>query len=94
MTGNVRVSHLVQDSIFQDAGKLSKEDFINRHFDMMDIEFIQYVLIHGIPGVICYDPEEDVVYDGHKRVILAWLLDIETIQYAFGESQLLFEMDI
>lgn len=94
MTGKVSVRHLIEDSVFGDVNKLSKEEFINRHFDMTDVEFISYVDVNGIPGVICYDPDEDVVYDGHKRIIFAWLLGIETIEYSYGESQFLFELDI
>lgn len=93
MTGRVKVSHLIQDSIFADVHKLSKIEFIEEHFNVTDDEFIRYVDINGIPGVICYDPDEDVVYDGHKRVILAWLLGIETIEYAYGESQFLIDLE-
>lgn len=94
MTGKVLVRHLIEDSVFGDAKKLTKDEFMNRHFDMLDDEFIHYVEINGIPGVICYDPDEDVVYDGHKRIIFAWLMGIQTIEYAYGESQLLFELEI
>ena len=91
MTGKVSIKHLMQASVFYDANRISKEEFINRHFDMTDIGFIEYVEMNGIPGCICYDPDEDTVYDGHKRIILAWLLGIETIEYSCGESQLLLE---
>jgi hypothetical protein len=93
MTGMVSIRHLIEHSVFADANKLSKNEFITRHFDMTDEEFIAYVMANGIPGFICYDPEDDTVYDGHKRIILAWLLGIETIEYAFGESQLLFDLE-
>jgi len=96
MTGKVSVIHLIEDSVFGDVNfnKLTKEEFINRHFDMTDEDFIHYVDVNGIPGVICYDPDEDVVYDGHKRIIFAWLIGQETIEYSFGESQLLFEVEM
>lgn len=93
MTGTVSVGHLIEDSVFCDAHKLSKEEFINRHFDMIELSFIMFVMNNGIPGVICYDPEHDCVYDGHKRIILAWLLGLETIEYAFGESQFLIDLN-
>jgi hypothetical protein len=85
MTGNVSVSHLIEDSLFCDAHGLSKEAFINRHFDEIDASFIAFIMANGIPGCICYDPDEDTVYDGHKRIILAWLMGFETIEYVFGE---------
>ena len=94
MTGKVSVKHLIDDSIFADARKLSKWEFVNRHFDMMDAEFIEFVCCNGIPGCICYDPTEDVVYDGHKRIILAWLMGIEVVEFAYGESQFLLELEI
>ncbi|QIN94181.1 DNA methylase [Streptomyces phage Wakanda] len=95
MTGMVSVRHLMQASVFCDVKEtMTKEEFVTRHFDMTDIEFIKYVEVNGIPGCICYDPTEDCVYDGHKRIILAWLLGIETIEYSYGESQFLLDLEI
>ncbi|AVD99381.1 DNA methylase [Streptomyces phage BillNye] len=95
MTGKVSVRHLMQASVFADVDtrRISKEEFVARHFDMTDIEFIKYVEVNGIPGCICYDPDEDCVYDGHKRIILAWLLDVEEVEYAYGESQFLLDLE-
>lgn len=93
MTGRISVRHLIEKSIFADAHKLPKDEFICRHFDMTDQSFIEFVSTNGVPGCICYDPSEDTVYDGHKRIILAWLLGIETIEYSYGESQLLFDLE-
>lgn len=94
MTGKVLVRHLIEDSIFSDAHKLSKEDFIVEHRRRITESFIDYVKANGIPGVICYDPSDDTVYDGHKRIIIAWFLGIETIEYSYGDSQFLLELEI
>lgn len=94
MTGKVEVRHLIEDSVFADAHKLSKEAFINGHFDRIPADFVEFVMKNGIPGVICYDPNEDTVYDGHKRIILAWLMGQETITYSYGESQFLIDLEL
>lgn len=93
MTGKVLVRHLIEDSVFADCNRFSKEEFIKLHTDRITPDFKQFVIDNGIPGVICYSPEEDTVYDGHKRIILAWILGITTIEYAYGESQFLLELE-
>jgi hypothetical protein len=85
MTGNIQVIHLIRVSIFADAHELPKDEFINHHFDITPIELIARVSESWHPDPICYDPDEDTVYDGHKRVILAWLLGIDTLEWYCNE---------
>ncbi len=42
--------------------------------------FLESVQANGVLAPIAYDIQENVVYDGHHRLLCAWLLGQETIE--------------
>lgn len=85
----VSVAKLVESAIFNDAAVFDETtmQMFERKFDDLfegNIEFVQSVERHGIQSAIIYSVDENVVYAGHHRVLCAWLLNIEYIDFFDG----------
>ncbi|QJD50760.1 ParB-like nuclease domain protein [Streptomyces phage Bmoc] len=81
----VSVAKLIESAIFNDA--VAKDhttmQMLEEKFDDLFIgnpEFIDSCT-RGILDPIIYLPESNTVFNGHHRVLIAWLLNVEFIEY-------------
>jgi hypothetical protein len=76
----VRVQWLMDNATFGDAVCFSG---VQEMWDVKLMElgdrFIESVQSEGIKAGLAYSKETNTVYNGHHRLLLAWLLDIEYI---------------
>lgn len=82
------VAKLVESATFNDGlGDETTMELFERKFDELfegNLAFINSVQEHGIQSAIVYSVDENVVYTGHHRVLVAWLLNIEFIDFFDG----------
>lgn len=82
----VSVAKLIESAIFNDAASagLSTWEMFEIKFDELfegNIAFVESVQQFGIKAAIVYSASENIVYTGHHRVLCAWLLGIEYIEF-------------
>lgn len=85
----VSVAKLIESAVFNDAVTRDETtmETMQWKFDELfegDPAFIESVQKHGIQSAIIYSVDENVVYAGHHRVLCAWLLNIEYIEFFDG----------
>jgi hypothetical protein len=85
----VSVAKLIESAVFNDAATRDETTMqtMEWKFDELfegDPAFIESVQKHGIQSAIIYSEEENTVYTGHHRVLCAWLLNIEYIDFFDG----------
>lgn len=82
------VAKLIESAIFNDGlGEETTMQLMERKFDELfegNIDFVNSVQEHGIQAAIIYSVDENTVYTGHHRVLCAWLLNIEFIDFFDG----------
>ena len=82
--GKVSVRHLIEHAILNDAYTDSEEDkwdLLDEKFWGLNPAFVDDVQQSGIRWPINYNPRTNTLYNGHHRVLVAWLLNIEEIEY-------------
>lgn len=82
----VSVAKLIESAIFNDAvcHDLTTEQMFERKFEDLFVgnpDFLESCQRDGILDAIVYVPGENMVFNGHHRVLIAWLLNIEFIEY-------------
>lgn len=79
----MNVRWLIENAIFNDLhdGE-TKWQMFEEKFDHMSDAFIESISEFGIQATCVYDKDENVFYNGHHRLLVAWLLDIEFIPVA------------
>ncbi|QGH76323.1 ParB-like nuclease domain protein [Streptomyces phage Daubenski] len=99
----VSVAKLIESAIFNDAEAKGHTTWqmLEEKFDDLFIgnpTFLESIQADGIQTPIMYQPDENKVYEGHHRILCAWLLNIEDIEYTtewyvqFDEAEIcLFE---
>lgn len=77
----MNVRWLMNNAIFNDLqeGQTVEQLWDQKLNDLSD-SFIQSVMDNGILATCDYDKSENVFYNGHHRLLVAWLLDIEEIR--------------
>jgi hypothetical protein len=95
----VSVAQLIESAAFNDAevAGVSVWVMFEKKFDELfegNPEFLDSIEKEGIRSPIMYQPEENRVYEGHHRILCAWLLNIQFIEYttewyvAFDDSEI------
>jgi hypothetical protein len=95
----VSVAQLIESAVFNDAecAGVSVWVMFEKKFNELfegNPEFLDSIEKEGIRSPIMYQPEENKVYEGHHRILIAWLLNIEFIEYttewyvAFDENEI------
>ncbi|QMP84140.1 ParB N-terminal domain-containing protein [Streptomyces phage Coruscant] len=78
----ISVNWLMKNAIFNDQNE--NETVIGmweRKASEMSDGFVESISEHGVMGEIVYSLEENRVYNGHHRLLVAWLLGIEYIGF-------------
>lgn len=77
----INTNWLMNNAIFNDAFAYdSVEEMWNCKVEELSDTFIRSVEQHGIVATIAYDHDTKTVYDGHHRLLIAYLLDIEFVE--------------
>lgn len=95
----VSVAQLIESAVFNDAecGGVTVWEMFEKKFNELfegNPDFLVSIEKEGIRSPIMYQPEENRVYEGHHRILCAWLLNIEFIEYttewfvAFDETEI------
>ena len=99
----VNVEFLVENAIFGDAYGKDPETgtmqwsgssvpqhkekcMIEKLYELSD-EFISSIQNEGVKTPICYNPDQNMVENGHHRLIAAWLLGIKEIPYVMDKVE-------
>lgn len=82
----VSVMKLIETAFFNDAecSGETKWEMFDRKFNELfegNPAFLDSIQREGIKSPIMYQPDENRVYEGHHRLLCAWLLNIEYIEY-------------
>lgn len=84
----ISVPYLMKNAIFNDQFRDTIEGMWEKKFEELSDEFIESVEENGVKGAIVYSPDENTVYNGHHRILVAWLLGIEYLEFVenFNDS--------
>lgn len=77
----ISVKWLMENAIFNDQRNETVPQMWERKFDELCTEFIDSVTEHGIQGAVIYDQVENRLFNGHHRLLVAWLLNVEYIHF-------------
>ena len=77
----ISVQYLMKNATFIDQCRDTLEGMWERKFEELSDEFIESVEENGVKGAIVYSPGEETVYNGHHRVLIAWLLNIKYLEF-------------
>lgn len=82
----VSVAKLIESAVFNDAecaGESMWEMFEHKFNELFEgnPDFLDSIHKQGIVSPILYVKRENTVYNGHHRILCAWLLNIEYIEY-------------
>ena len=82
----VSVAKLIESAVFNDAeakGQTTWEMFEEKFIELFEgnPHFLDSIHRDGILTPIMFQPDENKVYEGHHRILCAWLLNIEFIEY-------------
>jgi len=77
----VSVNWLMENATFNDQFNKSLEEMWEMKFQELSDAFIESVSSIGVQAAIVYIPSTETVYNGHHRILAAWLLNQEFIEY-------------
>ena len=78
----ISVNWLMDNAKFEDAvyHNGDVDSMWNEKFEELTDKFIDSVQTHGIQASIDFDPNTCSIGNGHHRLLIAWLLNIEFIE--------------